>query len=44
MEGETLAVTSPKSKRAESAKLKVITFNKLWSKWTGSRFLMPACS
>lgn len=33
-----------KSKRAESAKLKVITLNKSWSWRTVNRVLMPACS
>jgi hypothetical protein len=37
-------VTLAKSKRAESAKLKVIAFNKLWSWWKVNRVLMPACS
>jgi hypothetical protein len=36
--------TLAKSKRAESAKLKVITFNKLWSWRTVNRVLMPASS
>jgi hypothetical protein len=36
--------TLAKSKWAESAKLKVFTFNKHWSWQTVNRVLMPTCS
>ncbi len=39
-----MAVTLAKSKRADNAKLEVITFNKPWSRGTVNRVLMPACS
>ncbi len=38
------SATLPKSKQAESAKLKVITFNLLWLLRTVNRVLMPAYS